>query len=221
LTDARAYDLSGSATTSEEFIMQQRAIRSRQIILNTAREIFAAKGFHGAKIDEIATAAAINKQRIYAYFKNKAGLFTAVLEASFASLLAEEQRLLALGPENLSQLPEEILACYFDVHERHPDIWRLLAWENLEGAKHAASLAGLQEPIYAHIGKLYRLGQERGDFDKDIPFEAFVFTLLAVAYFMESNRRTLVKSLGLDLSTRRKRDRLGSAVLRLISRRRP
>ncbi|MGI5867813.1 MAG: TetR/AcrR family transcriptional regulator [Kiritimatiellia bacterium] len=201
--------------------MQQRAVRTREIILNTAREMFSAKGFDGARIDEIANAAGINKQRIYAYFNNKAGLFTAVLKASFATLFAEEQRLLALGPEDLAQLPEEILTCYFDIHERHPEIWRLLAWENLAGAKHAESLAGLQEPIYAHIGKLYRLGQERGNFDKDIPFEAFVFTLLAVAYFMESNRRTLAKSLGLDLSTRRKRDQLGGAILRLISHQRP
>ncbi len=197
--------------------MQQRAIRSRQTILNAAREVFSAKGFHGARIDEIAAAAAINKQRIYAYFKNKAGLFSAVLRESFCDLLAVEQHLLELGPENLPQLPEEILKSYFNAHERYPEIWRLLAWENLEGAKHSATLAGLQEPVYAHLRKLYRIGQKRGEFDPEISFVAFVFTLLAVAYFMESNHRTLVKSLGIDLSTRRKRDQLGCAILRMIN----
>ena len=55
--------------------MQQRAVKTRQQILESAVRVFAEKGFSGATVDEIAEAAAVNKQRIYAYFGSKQGLF--------------------------------------------------------------------------------------------------------------------------------------------------
>lgn len=194
--------------------MQERAIRSRQNILDAARDVFSAQGFHGAKVDVIAEKSGVNKQRIYAYFANKAGLFSAVLAESFRTLLAEEQRLLLLTEQDLPSLASEILSCYLEIHEKHPEIWRLLAWENLDGGHHSGALVGLQEPVYAHLRRLYEAGQKGGRFSADIPFEAFVFNLLAVAYFMASNRQTLIKSLGLDLSTQRKRNELCDAILR-------
>ena len=61
--------------------MQQRAVKTRQQILESAVRVFAEKGFSGATVDEIAEAAAVNKQRIYAYFGSKQGLFEAALLA--------------------------------------------------------------------------------------------------------------------------------------------
>jgi TetR/AcrR family transcriptional regulator len=48
---------------------------SKEKILETAIEVFSRKGFHGARMDEIATQSGINKAMIYYYFSTKENLY--------------------------------------------------------------------------------------------------------------------------------------------------
>ena len=48
-------------------------------ILDAALEIFAAYGFRGARIDQIAAAAGLSKPNLLYYFRTKEELYTAVL----------------------------------------------------------------------------------------------------------------------------------------------
>jgi AcrR family transcriptional regulator len=196
--------------------IQQRAIQTRQAILAAARTEFSLKGFHGARVDAIAAEAGVNKQRLYANFKNKAGLFTAVLKAVFIDLAREENQLLKLSVPDIPRLAELILDCYVSLHTRHPEFWRLLAWENLEGGRHSSGLAGLKDPVLTHLRRLYERGQKSGHFLKNVPFEGFIFNLLAVSYFMVSNRHTLKQSTGLDCSRPAVRKTLCKAVVRQL-----
>jgi AcrR family transcriptional regulator len=59
---------------------------SRERILNAAVEILAKKGRHGARMEEIATAAKINKAMIYYIFRNKDELYFEVLKTIFSEL---------------------------------------------------------------------------------------------------------------------------------------
>jgi TetR/AcrR family transcriptional regulator len=197
--------------------MQQRAIQTRAAILTAARDEFSAKGFHGARVDVIAAGSGVNKQRLYANFKNKAGLFAEVLKATFMDLAREETELLKLSASDIPRLAEFILDSYVSVHTRHPEFWRLLAWENLEGGRHSSGLAGIKDPVLKHLRSLYEQGQKTGHFLADVPFEGFIFNLLAVSYFMVSNRRTLKRSIGLDCSRAEVRKKLSGAVIRQLS----
>lgn len=196
--------------------MQQRAIQTRNAILAAARNEFASKGLHGARVDVIAAAAGVNKQRLYANFSDKAGLFAAVLDKAFVDLAREESQLLELSPRDIPRLAELILECYVSIHTRHPEFWRLLAWENLEGGQHAAGLSRHQDPAFKHLRRLYVQGQKNGRLLKDVPFEGFIFNLLSVSYFMVSNRQTLRHSIGIDCSRPDVRKILCSAVLRQL-----
>ena len=49
---------------------------TKSLILDAAKKEFAEKGFDGARIDQIAATANVNKQLIYYYFDNKDTLFT-------------------------------------------------------------------------------------------------------------------------------------------------
>lgn len=107
---------------------------TRRKLLVAATEQFAAVGSAGARVDTIANAAGVNKERIYQYFGDKAGLFGAVLEAEVESLLdgiAIEGR----GVDALGDLAGKL----YDRTVEHPHIARLLAWEGLE----------LDEPVSA------------------------------------------------------------------------
>ncbi len=56
---------------------------TRQRILDAASSVFAADGFGGARVDEIARRAGVNKALLYYHVGNKQALYTAVLMRNF------------------------------------------------------------------------------------------------------------------------------------------
>jgi AcrR family transcriptional regulator len=58
-------------------------------ILDAARQVFLERGFEGASIDEIAELARSGKPTIYARFRDKRALFTAVMERDILSRMTE------------------------------------------------------------------------------------------------------------------------------------
>lgn len=58
---------------------QQRAIRTRQQLLECARLVFARDGFEGARLQDIAEAAGKTRGALYAHFKDKEDLFFALI----------------------------------------------------------------------------------------------------------------------------------------------
>ncbi|WP_051389099.1 TetR/AcrR family transcriptional regulator [Arthrobacter sp. 35W] len=67
----------------------------RSQLLAAALEVFAANGYHGAAMDEIAEAAKVSKPVLYQHFPSKRELYLALLDSHLAALTA--QLLDALG----------------------------------------------------------------------------------------------------------------------------
>src|ERR1044072_8185688 len=63
-------------------LSNDRALR----IIAAAREEFSKRGFAGARVEEIARRATVNKQLLFYYYPSKRGLFQAVLEQSLGEL---------------------------------------------------------------------------------------------------------------------------------------
>src|ERR1700753_4040065 len=72
---------------------------TRQKLLAAARREVAASGLAGARGDEIAARAGVNKQLVYHYFGDKDALYLAVLEWVYEEIRAQERKL------NLEGLP--------------------------------------------------------------------------------------------------------------------
>jgi AcrR family transcriptional regulator len=98
--------------------------RTRERILSAALQEFAANGFAGARVDEIARRAAINKRMLYHYFGNKEHLFREVLRRK----ITERQA----SAEGLSGDPAESLPFRFKLSCKDADWVRLLEWEALQ-----------------------------------------------------------------------------------------
>ena len=60
--------------------------KTRAAILKAALEEFAHEGVTGARTDEIARRAGVNKALLYYYFKDKEGLYAAALDQVFSGL---------------------------------------------------------------------------------------------------------------------------------------
>src|SRR2546421_10908011 len=88
-------------------------------IVAAAREEFSRRGFDGARMDQIARRAAVNKQLLFYYFHSKRGLFTAVLARGAAELQQALADLPTGGERPPGRLPAP-LGGPFDFLAAHP-----------------------------------------------------------------------------------------------------
>lgn len=97
---------------------------SQKRILQAASKEFANKGFSGARVDDIAKRAGINKQLIYYYFENKEKLYTLVLE----DLHGRAEGWIDESPDE----PGENFKYWLNLHAKDPTYLNLMIWEGLE-----------------------------------------------------------------------------------------
>lgn len=58
----------------------------RQQILSNARDVFAKRGYHAAKIDDIVAAAGVARGTFYLYFEDKRAIFEEIVDSTFGRL---------------------------------------------------------------------------------------------------------------------------------------
>ena len=117
---------------------------TRRALLEGGVVEFSAAGFAGARVDRIAAAAGVNKERIYSYFGDKAGLFDAVALHVLSRVTAEVP-FLGTGPEAIADFAGRL----FDHLQEKPELARLMAWEGLE---RGTDVVALDDRI-AHCGE--------------------------------------------------------------------
>ena len=115
--------------------MTERAVRTQGDILDVATAEFAANGYAGARVDEIAARTRTTKRMIYYYFGSKEGLYLAVLERVYAQIRQVERgiQIDELSPdEALRKLAEAT----YDHHTTHEAFIQLVSIENIHRAEH-------------------------------------------------------------------------------------
>jgi AcrR family transcriptional regulator len=91
---------------------------SRERILDAAMEVFAGAGYRRASMDQVAEAAGLTRQAVYHYFKSKADLFRASVEALHEGSLEAEIEA-GRAAEEAGQTLAEILAAQVDARFRY------------------------------------------------------------------------------------------------------
>ena len=147
--------------------MQERAIETRNNILKSAITVFAEKGLNGATIDDIAEAAGANKQRIYAYFGSKQKLFEAALVEVFHQVELFSRTTMEEAAANPQRMTAILLDGFIRVHAAQPELWRLLAWANLEGKSCVQALAQVRKEENEFLRQLFEKTVQNG-YIKDI-----------------------------------------------------
>lgn len=179
----------------------RNAVRTRATILAAATVEFADKGLGGARIDEIADRAGVNKALLYHYFGNKDALFVAVLEETYASIRGAEAELdlEALEPIDAMTRLVDFTWNYFI---EHPEFITLLNSENLHRARHlkeSRSVRALHHPLVERIREILERGAETRVFRADADPVQLYISIAALGYFYLSNAHTLGTVFGRDL----------------------
>ena len=96
-------------------------INTEQKILEAAEEVFHEKGFDGARMQEIADKASINKGLLHYYFKTKDSLFEAIFSIAFRKMLAQIQSILLLEIA-LDEKIDRIVDGYMSLLAKNPSL---------------------------------------------------------------------------------------------------
>ena len=177
---------------------------SRLALLAAARKEFARKGLAGARVDDIAARAGLNKQLVYHYFGDKDALYLAVLEWIYEEI-REHERSLKLGDLPPATAMQRLIESSFDHLAAHPDFVALLNDENRLHAEHvrtSARLPRMHSPLVATIRQILERGEAAGVFRAGVdPMQLYV-SIAGLAYFYFSNRSTLSAIFRRKLETR-------------------
>jgi TetR/AcrR family transcriptional regulator len=191
---------------------------TRSKLLTAARREFANSGLAGARVDEIAARAGVNKQLVYHYFGDKDALYLAVLEWVYEEIRAQERKL------NLEGLPPEkaikkLIESSFDHLATHPDFIVLLNDENRGGARHvrgSLKLPAMHSPLVSLVSTILGQGVKTGIFRKGINPVHLYISIAGLSYFYFSNTPTLSAIFGKDLSSRAARQARRRHVVDLV-----
>lgn len=119
----------------------KRSDATRQALLRAARDEFAEYGLAGARVDRIAEAAGVNKERIYGLFGSKDKLFDVILIDSLREFMETVQ---PLADTEVG----DYVAKLFDYHHNNPKLLRLMLWEALHRGADAHDIDGWRADFY-------------------------------------------------------------------------
>lgn len=132
-------------------------------MLDVAGEVFAARGYHGASMDEIAERADISKPMLYAYFESKETLYCAYIKRSGGRLLAAMDEVFDPQLTAEEQLWVSTLA-FLTYVENHRDGWAVLYQElAASGRPFAPTVAEIRDSIMRRVAILFGQRIEGGN----------------------------------------------------------
>jgi AcrR family transcriptional regulator len=192
--------------------------RTSAAILAASIKEFTEKGYEGARIDNIARRADINKRMLYHYFGNKEALYVAVLESTYTAIRSAEHGLRLSDRDPVEAMGDLVLFTW-RYYQAHPEFLSLLNTENLHRArflKRSARIFELNSPLIEQISVLLRHGAETGVFrDETDPVQLYM-SIAALGFFYLSNRWTLSTVFRRDLQDRDQMDAWGRHMVEII-----
>lgn len=184
---------------------QRDAERSRKALCEAALDEFAEKGFAGARVQDIAARAGVNKQLINYYFGGKEGLYREIQRG-----WAESEAVFA-DPD----LPlEEVAARYLGAGLADPRPARLLVWRGLTGESTAGETyddATLGQDL-ANLRHAQERGEIAADLDPGFVRLALMGIILAPVVLPQTARHVT----GLDPESPEFNESYGEQLRRLI-----
>lgn len=178
--DVDSVDVLAVITNAREEQEKTKRVKGevRKKILNAALELFAVKGYEGASIRDIADKAGVTLPNIYYYFKDKKGLYQAVLKDTVADLMeiliklddpeaSFRDRFIALGKAKMRMAAQKNAAIELFIKEMlsggiaSPGLTPSLAGAMQTGVKYleemisSAVKKGEIKPINPKMGVLY------------------------------------------------------------------
>ncbi len=136
-------------------------IDKRRVLLEAAVRVFARRGFHAARVGDIAEEAGVAHGLLYHYFSSKEEVLETIFRETWADLLAAVRDVEESGEPAQEQL-RQVAAILLRSWRRDPDLVRVL----VRGVARSSELdrrVGDVGDAFAAIERIVRRGQEAGE----------------------------------------------------------
>ncbi|MFF8280902.1 MULTISPECIES: TetR/AcrR family transcriptional regulator [Streptomyces] len=159
--------IDGSTSSSEIKPRRGRRVRMtgaerREQLLDIGRTLFAAKGFEGTSVEEIAAKAGVSKPVVYEHFGGKEGLYAVVVDREMRQLLDMVTGALTAGHPR--ELLEQAAFALLDYIERYTDGFRILVRDS-PVAQSTGTFASLISDIATQVEDILGLEFKARGFD--------------------------------------------------------
>ena len=213
LDDGKRHDIARGVTKFDAPILSRTkrhptpavakdADRTKADILVAATLEFAENGYSGARIESIVARMATSKRMIYYYFKDKRGLYSAVLEEHYRSL-RDAESVLRLDERAPLDALKNLINFTFDYHVTHADRVRLVMVENIHKGRHLSQrplLEQMNAPVIRSVAEICRRGAADGSMRAGIDALELYLSIAAVSFFNVSNRYTVSAIFNYDMA---------------------
>jgi len=158
-------------------IQKRDAEVSKGLIITNAIQLFSQKGYASASMDELADMCGLNKAMVFYYFKNKKGLYEAVMR----EVLEEIQK--TIVEENKThETPEQEFEGFIRTYAKfacsHPYLPALLLKELSDsGAVVPELLFASMRQLFALFSDILKRGEEKGCFHDAVPMILYFMVL--------------------------------------------
>lgn len=140
----------------------------REHILEAAIRVFARRGYHGARVSDIATEADIAYGLVYHYFKNKEEILRTIFEERWNAFLRVVDQI-AEGPGPATAKLHAVAGVILYSYRRRPDWVKVLVFEIQRSSR-------FSEPeqiravgrLFQSVARVVRAGQDAGELRADI-----------------------------------------------------
>ena len=160
--------------------------------MQAALKSFADRGYAATSVRQIVSAAKVSKPALYYYFKDKAGLFNALVEQAHDERFQLMQQAVERG-QTLAEKLEEIAAAIFDFSVRNRDLMRLAFATAFAASGEAPGQTKCREKgqrTFEFIRGLIQAGQQTGQLDRRFSVEE-----LAMGIYGQLNSHVMMRLL--------------------------
>ena len=197
--------------------------RTRQQLLKFARQQFAEKGLAGARVDEIARKAGVNKQALYYHFGSKEDLFREALADGYRRF-RERDRDIVVDAKPPTEALADLISVTFDDLHHSPELIAIIGEENRQRGRHLdkGRVRAINKPLVESLQRILHRGQQEGVFRAGVDVEDLYISVMSLVMFGFSNVYTLSAVLDRDLTkeaaVRQRRSHIVDWVLRSLRR---
>jgi TetR/AcrR family transcriptional regulator len=154
-------------------------------ILDAAALEFARRGFAGARVDQIARRARVNKAMLYYHFSSKANLYRTLLRRMFGLAAQRLNAIIALHEAPASDKLHRAIAAMASLIEEHAFFPAIMLREVAEGGAHLdretlATLAAVPRAF----GAIVQQGVNEGEFRDVHPVFAYFSMMAPVVFYL-------------------------------------
>ncbi|MDE7408270.1 MAG: TetR/AcrR family transcriptional regulator [Muribaculaceae bacterium] len=144
-------------------------LKTREKLIDVARQLFARKGIENTTMNDIATASDKGRRTIYTYFKTKHEIYNAVIERESDAIVHNLKNITSAPNQTSAQALEKFLIVQFgQLHNEQQERQDISIWSFSRDSKRAEKLRTLVwHKEIAILQSILKVGVESGEFDPD------------------------------------------------------